>query len=187
MSIIAKSEGTFEQPPTGMVQAVCAFVHDIGTHVSDYQGKQNVAHKIIVSWELSEKMTTGDYADLPFMMSKYYTLSLNEKANLRKDLESWRGKQFDDEELKGFDVEKLVGANCLLNLTKNSKDKVIISAITPLTKGMAKMDRVNKEPSEKFMEWINRERGKSLEMQDAQPNHAVEPQVPMGDDSGLPF
>lgn len=186
MAIIAKSEGSFEQPPTGMIQAVCVFVHDIGTQVSEYQGKPNVAHKIIVSWELAEKMTEGDYAGKPFMVSKYYTLSLNEKANLRKDLESWRGVKFTEEELDGFDVEKLVGANCFLNLVKNAKDKVVISAITQLPKGTPKLIPVNTTPSEKFMEWIGKERAKSLEARESQPNHAVAPESGEQKDD-LPF
>ena len=37
----------------------------------------------------------------PFVLSKGHTLSLYEKANLRHNLESWRGKQFTAEEWPG--------------------------------------------------------------------------------------
>jgi hypothetical protein len=172
-----------------MVQAVCAFVHDIGTQVGEYKGKPNIAHKVIVTWELTEKMTKGEYEGKPFMMSKYYTLSLNEKANLRHDLESWRGKGFTDEELEGFDVEKLVGANCFLNLVKNDKDKVVISAITQLPKNTSRITPITTEPFEKFMEWINRERAKSLEMTQPKPaNHTVAQEESSNpEESDLPF
>ena len=183
MPIIAKNEGSFQQPPPGMQQAVCAFVFDIGTQVGEYKGKRREVHKVIVSWELAEKMPDGDFAGMPFMVSRYYTLSLNEKSNMRKDLESWRGRAFSEEELKGFDIEKLVGANCFLNLVRNENDKTVVSAITQLPKGTTKIVPVNKEPSEKFMEWVNRERAKSLEMTDAAPQHAVSP----NEDDGLPF
>lgn len=187
MPIIATNEGNFEQPPTGLQQAVCVFVHDIGTQKGDYMGKPTEAHKVIVSWELGEKMTTGDYAGKPFMISKYYTLSLSEKANLRKDLESWRGQAFSETELEGFDVEKLIGANCYLNLVKNDKGKVVISAITQLPKGAGKLVPVNTVPSENYMKWINRERAKSVEATQSQtPVHVSEQEQPK-QEGDLPF
>lgn len=90
MPIVATNTGSgdFEKAPTGTQQAVCAFVFDIGLQRGEYQGKETILHKIIVCWESVETMTTGEFAGKPFMLSKYYTLSLHEKANLRKDLES---------------------------------------------------------------------------------------------------
>lgn len=55
----------------------------------------------------------------PFIVQKRYTLSLHEKAGLRKDLESWRGKSFTGDELQGFDLEVLIGICCLLNVPRN--------------------------------------------------------------------
>jgi hypothetical protein len=175
MPIIAKLESNFEKAPVGMQQAVCAFVHDIGTQVSEYQGKTNIHRQVIISWELAEKMTTGENEGKPFMVSKYYTLSLNEKARLRKDLESWRGKSFSENDLDGFDLEKLVGVNCFLNITATENDKRKITAITPLAKGMQSIQIVNVVPSEKFSAWIERERAKSLEMRGEQgQNHVAD-------------
>ena len=51
-----------------------------------------------------------------------YTLSLSEKANLRRDLENWRGKAFTPEELKGFDISKLLGKPCQIGVTHDTKD-----------------------------------------------------------------
>ena len=120
MPIIAKEGGkTFEKMPTGVVQAVCAYVEDIGTHEGSYQGKPTLRHQVIICWELAEKMRMGDHAGRNFIVSKFYTLSLNPKASLRKDLESWRGKSFTKEELESFDLEKLIGVNCLLKDRKS--------------------------------------------------------------------
>jgi len=167
MPVIARNnKADFEQPPVGVVQAVCAFVEDIGTHQSEYNGKPIIKHQVIVCWELSEKMTKDDRAGTPFTMSKFYTLSLSEKANLRKDLESWRGKAFTDEELDGFDLEKLIGANCLLNLVADKKrdgsDTVKILAIMPLTKGTPKINKINTIAPK----WIDELRAKSMEAND---------------------
>jgi hypothetical protein len=164
MPIIAKNEGKdFEKIPTGMHQAVCAFVEDIGTHEGSYMGHTISNHQVIVCWELKELMKEGENAGRPFMISKFYTLSLYEKANLRKDLESWRGKEFTDDELKGFDIENLIGANCFLNIIeKEKKDGSVraqIASINPIPSGMEKLFVVNKIPPE----WIDKKRSQSIE------------------------
>jgi hypothetical protein len=158
MPVIAKEEKNYEAIPTGMQQAVCAMVCDIGTHKGEYQGKETTRHQVVIIWELDEKKTEGQFAGEPFQMSKFYTLSLGEKANLRKDLESWRGKPFTAEELQGFDLENLVGANCFLNVIED-KEKQRIAAIAPLPKGMAKIKQsMSSEP-----EWVAKFRAKSIE------------------------
>lgn len=154
MALVAKEEKTYEPIPTGMQQAVCAMVCDIGTHEGTYEGRPNIRHQIVVIWELDEKNAEGR----PFQASKFYTLSLGEKANLRKDLESWRGQKFTADELKGFDLERLVGVNCFLNVVEND-GKTKIAAITPLAKNMPKIKQSNlQEP-----DWVGKMRAKSVE------------------------
>lgn len=159
MPIVVKEENVTEPIPVGMHQAVCAMVCDIGTHKGEYQGKQTIRHQAVVIWELDEKKTLGAFAGERFQASKFYTLSLDEKANLRKDLQSWRGKTFTPDELKGFDIEKLVGANCFINVIhKDGKAK--ITAITPLAKGMARINpTLTKEP-----DWVGKIRAESMEI-----------------------
>lgn len=77
------------------------------------------------------------------MVVSQYTLSLNSKAKLRQHLEAWRGRKFSGEELKGFDLEKLLGANCQLqivhSLSDNGRTYANVQAIVPLGKGMNKI------------------------------------------------
>lgn len=163
MPIIAKEENVSEQPPIGMHQAVCAMVCDIGTHKGEFQGRATLRRQVVVIWEIDEKKTLGQFAGERFQVSKFYTLSLDEKANLRKDLQSWRGRPFTDEELKGFDLEKLTGANCFLNII-HVEGKAKISAITPLAKGMGKVSpTLNKEP-----DWVGKKRAQSEEAKEGE-------------------
>lgn len=183
MPIIAKNDQKdYEQIPAGMHQAVCAFVEDIGTHEGSYAGKPIRRHQIVICWELAEKMTRGENAGKPFMISKFYTLSLFEKASLRKDLESWRGRGFTDEELGGFDVENLIGANCFLNIIEETKQdgskRSKIASINPVAKGMEKLNVINTKPPA----WIAEQRAKSIEMITAE----GEGTQPEGEDD-LPF
>ena len=79
--------------------------------------------------------------DLPRAISREYTLSLHKKANLRADLESWRGKGFTDRELEGFDLENILGKNCMLNIIHKQTEKAIyanIVSVMPLMKNMQK-------------------------------------------------
>jgi hypothetical protein len=159
MPIVAKDEKTYEPIPLGVQQAVCSGVFDIGTHEGEYQGKPTLKHQIVVIWELDERKTLGDFAGQPHQISKFYTLSLGEKANLRKDLESWRGQPFTAQELEGFDLENLIGANCLLNIVDKEKGGQKIAAIMPLAKNMAKIKQtMSGEP-----EWVAKFRSKSVE------------------------
>jgi hypothetical protein len=101
-----------------------------------YGGKTKKQHKIRIVWQIDELDSKGH----PYRVQKRYTLSLHEKAALRKDLESWRGKPFREEQLTdGFDVEKLLSVGCFLNVIHEARDKTTyanVSAIMPLPKGI---------------------------------------------------
>jgi len=110
--LIASAEGDRprELPDADLHRAVCAFVFDLGLYPDPKWGK--VTHRILIAWELEQKMADGR----PFMLSKEYTLSLFEKSTLFRHLTSWKGQPLSAQELKGLDLETLVGKNCRLNV-----------------------------------------------------------------------
>lgn len=117
MSLTVKdnSGGDFEMAPEGAYIARCYSIIDLGTQVTEWQGDKRQRQKVLISWELLDpaaKMSDGR----PFSVSKRYTASLNENAQLRKDLQTWRGKRFTDEELEGFDLGKILGAYCQMQI-----------------------------------------------------------------------
>ena len=129
--------GDFEQPPVGTHVARCVKLIDIGTQKGEYQGKATFKRQVIVGWELpTELMTEGEYAGKPFLVSRFYTASLGEKANLRKDLANWRGRDFTEAELMGFDAKSILGKTCMLSLTMNDKNKVRVTGVMAAPKGM---------------------------------------------------
>jgi hypothetical protein len=139
MPIIAREPkgGNFVPAPPGTHAAVCVDVVDLGMLEVSFSGKTSTKHKIRIAWQIDEAMEDNR----PFLCQKRYTLSLHQKAQLRKDLESWRGKQFSPEELEGFDVENLIGVHCLLNIiqeisAKDGKTYSNIASIMRLPKGM---------------------------------------------------
>lgn len=182
MSIIAKSGGTKMLVPCGLKQAVCYEVWDIGDQKGEYNGVPNITHKIIIAWEIDETIETGEYTGKRFVISKFYTLSLGKKANLRHDLESWRGKSFTEEELKGFDVENLIGANCMLNVGLNeteTNNKIL--SISPIVKNMVKMVPENKRS---IPEWVQKFKDKAVNNDAIESAEVAEAVV---DDQNIPF
>jgi hypothetical protein len=63
---------------------------------------------------------------------------MNEKSNLRHDLEGWRGRQFTDEEAEDFDTRNVLGKPCMINVIhkpgKKGKTYANIAGIAGLPK-----------------------------------------------------
>lgn len=140
MPIIATAgdSKSFTPAPSGVHQAVCVDVIDKGVLEVTYSGKTKKQHKVSLAWQIDELRDDGKR----FLVYKRYTLSLNEKATLRKDLESWRGRAFTRDEEMGFDVESVIGANCLINVqhvTQGDRTYANVVAVMPIAKGMAKI------------------------------------------------
>jgi hypothetical protein len=123
----------FKQPTAGTHVARCIRIIDLGIQPGEWKGKPIQRHQILVTWELpNELMDDGR----PFVVSRFYTASLSEKANLRKDLEAWRNRAFTDAELESFDTAKILGQPCMLSLVaKKDSNKVKVGTVMALPKG----------------------------------------------------
>ena len=117
LDIVVKDNGATSFPllEAGSYRAICYGIVVIGTTYVPAFGK--TVTKIIFMWELPDERITVDGEDKPRAISETYTLSLNEKANLRKMLAGWRGRDFTPEELKGFSLKKILNAPCLVSTT----------------------------------------------------------------------
>ena len=140
--------GDFELAPAGTHLAVCYRVIDLGTQAVDWQGQTKHQRKVLLSWELpDEQMSDGR----PFSIGQRYTLSSSEKARLRQDLESWRGRPFTDVDFdpanpNRFNIKKLIGVGCLLTVVhteKAGKSYANIKSVAKLMKGQAAPPPVN--------------------------------------------
>lgn len=170
MTLIVKdtSESKFPKlplPEAGTTHAVCCAVWDLGEQKSFFKnddGTDKYQHKIMIAWEITEKINLpeSEYNGKPYMMTKEYTFSLAEKANLRKDLEAWRGAAFTEDEIKnGFDLDNLYGVNCFIGIahepSKKDATKIYanVNAILKLPKGIEKITplRTREEPPPKWV------------------------------------
>ncbi len=181
---ITTSTEDFEQPDTGLVRAVCVFVNNIGTQKKEFEGRVKFNKQVVISFELETKMKSGTYAGMPFMLSKFYTMSMLENASLRQHLEAWRGKGYTEEQLAKFDLKNIIGKSCMLNVMETKTGKRKIASIVSLPVGMEPLKPTQTEPSPKFLEWINRLRSESVE---AKKETQAEPHRVDNSSDDLPF
>lgn len=128
--------GDFAQAPAGTHVARSIRIIDIGTHHGEYKGVPNTRNQFILQWELPHETIQIDGQEKPLIVSKFYTNSLSEKANLRKDLESWRSRPFTPEELMKFDLMNILGKPCMLSIVTGENGKAKVAGVSALPKGM---------------------------------------------------
>ena len=144
MGITAKRGSTREPVPAGTYPARLYKIIHFGTIPDTYQGQQKMTNKIRLDWELPTEMKVFDpeKGEQPLSISKDYTLSMNEKANLCRDIESWEGRKFQsDEEAEAYDITDLIGRDCMINVAhkvSNASGNIYayIASISPMPKGM---------------------------------------------------
>lgn len=122
----ASAGGDFEIAPEGVFLARCYKMVDVGTQeeTGAFGTKQN--RKVYFWWELlqdddgeSVLMEDGQ----PFSIMNSYKLSMHQKSNLRKHVDSWRGKKLTEEEAADFDITVLLDKYCKIQVTHStSKD-----------------------------------------------------------------
>ena len=199
---IAKQGSNFEPAPPGTHVARCYGCVSLGTQHSEMFAD---AFKVMLLFELPfELIQTQEYGEKPMTISKEYSLSLGKKANLRKHLDSWRGRSFSEEELKGFEVSNVVGAPCQITVvhsqSSNGNTYAKIESITGLAKGMTcpnqahasikyEIEHGKNEVFTALPEWIRKKIEASEELNPGKPQtqQVVEPE-PMGDaEDRMPF
>ena len=128
MGLIAKADegSTFKPVPPGMHLARCYRIVDLGTQESTYMGNVKHVHRVMFQFEVHSEdqdghpliTSSGD----PMTVSKTFTVSLAEKATLRKDLETWRGKPFTPEEKNGFELKNVLGQWAMITVSENESN-----------------------------------------------------------------
>ena len=102
-----------------------------------YLGAVKHLHKVMLQFEVHGEDDTGNPTVTtkgePMSISKNFTLSLAEMATLRKDLQTWRGREFTADELRGFELKNVLGAWAMISVIKamgnNGKEYTNIAAI----------------------------------------------------------
>lgn len=154
-----KSEG-FEPIESGSYPARVWQMIQLGT-IAGYQGQMQ--NKVRIGFELPTEMMVFDEkkGEQPRVISQDYTLSFNEKANLRKVIEACDPNAFKlDEEgfMEEFDVETLVGKECQITIAQKPKKDgkgnfAYIDNCTRLIKGMKCPSAINEPQVLSYDNW----------------------------------
>ena len=176
---IAKETSAPRNPmPAGVFHGICYAVIDLGTQQPLPNSKFNKGpeRKVMLMYEFPDERIDverdGVTVNLPRACSRDFTLSLHEKAALRKFLVAWRGVQFTPEQLKGFDLSAVLGANAMVTIVHNERGYEDIVACAPLMKGMAKRKSENatmlydietREVPRSIPEWVRKKIAFSVE------------------------
>jgi len=141
MPILKKSEGSFTLIEPGTHPARCYGMVSLGTQPAN-NPKFKSSFKVVLLFEFPENRIEVDGVSKPMMTSHFLNAYLGSEVKPSKTnlfLSAWRGRAFTDVELGGFDLSKVVGAPCLLNIihtTRNGKTREEIASIMPLPKTM---------------------------------------------------
>jgi hypothetical protein len=185
-TIVAKSEPTrtWAKAPEGSHRCVLVDVIDLGLQQESYMGGPvKLVHKCALVWQID---AINPDTQKPFEMSKEFTVSMGEKANLRKFLGIWRGKSYTDAEAaEGAPLHKLYGVNGIMQIehkqSKSNPDRTYaaIVSVTAAPKGMEKIaPGQDYERSEHWSEKL----AKAVDDGEGDPGPAYP-----GDDDSLPF
>lgn len=137
---VSDTSQQFENAPAGTHVARCVSLIGLGTRKETYQGNERWRSVIVVGWELPYEMREDGQ---PFFVSAWYTRSLSDKANLRRDLEAWRTRQFTKDELKDFEMKNLLDKGCQVIIAENEDGKIKVTGVAALPKGTTLPDRHN--------------------------------------------
>ncbi|AMV25485.1 hypothetical protein VT84_13890 [Gemmata sp. SH-PL17] len=120
-----------EQVPAGNAPAVLVALVDCGSQHDEFQGKASWRRNVLLVWELPTKKKKDGKSHT---IDAVVTMSLNEKAKLRKWAESMMNAKISDG--ADFDITTLVGKACLVSVLHNEKGYARVEAVTGYPDGM---------------------------------------------------
>ncbi len=174
MSLTISGEGSADNLPKlakGTYLGTCFRIVDLGTSDQEYKGVVSKKTRVHITFEITKALDPGNNEVVmedgrPFAVSKTYTASLFEAATLRKDLENWRDKSFTEEELKGFDIENLIGCTAKIEVGHTEANGDFLGGNPKIVRlssppgGIEKIDTINDKQAFDLSVYCDEWRGK---------------------------
>lgn len=202
--IIVSADVMQEPPPEGRHPAICIDVIGLGAEEENWEGKITQTEKLALVWQVYPEDGARQTTGLPFQIDVKVSKSINNNSRLRLMLESWRAKPFTADELKGFNLSKLKGAPCHLNIIHKVNNGTIyanledtirdddprqqkFSKVEPCTNGKA--EKLKAEPEHYDREAVKRRYQKMRERRQAQASEQPQiiPPTNTNDPKWVPF
>lgn len=135
--MIVKDTGgaNFAPHPQGQYPALCIDVVDVGWMPTQYGPKCKV-RLVFYCGQQAQRMIEGVMETYPMLVFATHAQTLSERGNLRPFLESWRGRAFTPEQLKGFDLDHLLLVPAFLQVLHNETGEYAnVQTIMPMPEG----------------------------------------------------
>lgn len=136
--------GDYSPVPEGTHIARCVRVIDLGMQPGSQQYPEPRA-KVLLAWEIPDEPIKIDGEERPALIMARFTASLHKKSQLRALLESWRGRAFTDEELKGFSLKHILDVPCMVTVVHseaNGRTYANVKSVAKMPKGVPAPARV---------------------------------------------
>ena len=101
----------------GTYQGRVVGIAELGLQETTYKGEHKKQKQLAILFNVY-----GNSDAEPVVLGKTYTMSMRENANLRKTITAIRGKDFTNEELKDWDLRRLLDAPCLVTVGRYEKN-----------------------------------------------------------------
>ena len=135
----APGQKEFEAAPAGLHLGRLYQILHVGTSQSEWQGEIKMENKIIFQFELHGEDHSGKPLNAsngkPYIVNKYYNLTMHEKSKLRAHLTSWLKINFDElaKNKEAFNFKKLLGQFAMVNVVIGNNGKTAIDSLLPVT------------------------------------------------------
>lgn len=142
LTVSSESKSSAPPVPEGVHIGALVGLYDIGTTYAEKFDKRS--RKLILSFEFPELEPIeverdGKKVKLPRVLTKRFTKSLHEKSVLLSFINSWRGKKLTADEVKNFELARMLGHGGQFQVIHESKQdggiKAKINTVLPLPKG----------------------------------------------------
>ena len=134
----APGQKEFEAAPAGLHLGRLYQILHVGTSQSEWQGEIKMENKIIFQFELHGEDDSGKPLvatnGKPYIVNKYYNLTMHEKSKLRAHLTSWLKINFDElaKNKEAFNFKKLLGQFAMVNVVLSANGKTAIDSLLPV-------------------------------------------------------
>lgn len=122
----SNTQSTFKQVPVGMHLARCYRIIDKGTKRTTWKGTEKMLAKVTLQFEVhgvdeNDQPLTTDRGE-PLSISKNFTNSMYENANMRKAVQSWLGRRMSESEAKKFSIGDMLGEWAHISVIETQSD-----------------------------------------------------------------
>lgn len=136
----------FKPVPSGTHLARCYRVVDLGTQRGEWNGEVKYTRKIMVQFEIhgedeNDQPIVTEKGE-PMTISKNYNKFFSDKSTLRRDMQTWRGRPFTDDEARRFSMKNILGVWAMVSVVtgpgRNGNIYANIQSINPVPSAIKK-------------------------------------------------